>query len=82
METPEVWVTIRSLKLFLKYYKNPSKRVRLKRPLDPIEENEIRDYREFVSPAHVNIIHSQQFATMSPLASSSASPTIAIFLRS
>jgi len=50
MEHPEVWVTIRSLKLFLKYYENPSKRVWLKRPLGYIEEDEVRAYRTYVSP--------------------------------
>ena len=50
MEHPEVWVTIRSLKLFLRYYENPAKRVWLKRPLGYIEEAEVRAYRAFVSP--------------------------------
>ena len=50
MEHPEVWVTTRSLKLFLKYYENPSKRVCLKRPLGYIEEDEVRAYRSYVSP--------------------------------
>ena len=49
MEHPEVWVTIRSLRLFLKYYENPSKRVWLKRPLNYIEEDEVRAYRTYVS---------------------------------
>jgi len=50
MENPEIWVAARSLKLFLKYYENPSRRVWLKRPLDYIEEDEVRAYREYVSP--------------------------------
>jgi hypothetical protein len=50
MEHPEVWVTSRSLKLFLKYYENPLKRVWLKRPLNYIEEDEVRAYRTYVSP--------------------------------
>lgn len=49
MEHPEVWVTTRSLKLFLKYYESPSKRVWLKRPLGYIEEDEVRAYRTYVS---------------------------------
>jgi len=49
MEHPEVWVTTRSLKLFLKYYENPSKRVWLKRPLGHIEEDEVRAYRTYAS---------------------------------
>ena len=54
METPEVWITIRSLNLFLKYYKNRSQRVRFKQSLKSIKGNEIRDYRKFVSPPHIN----------------------------
>ena len=50
MEHPEVWVTARSLNLFLKYYESPSRRVRLKRPLNYIEEDEVRAYRTYVSP--------------------------------
>lgn len=50
MEHPEVWVTTRSLKLFLGYYENPSKRICLNRPLHYIDEDDVRAYRAFVSP--------------------------------
>ena len=53
METPEVWVTIHSLRLFLEYYKKPSKRVRFRQPPNSIKDNDIRDYRKFVSPSHI-----------------------------
>lgn len=66
MEHPEVWVTARSLKLFLKYHDNPLKRVWLKRPLNYIEEDEVRAYRAYVSTPHVNSeIQPQEFTTTS-----------------
>ena len=54
-----MWVTTRSLKLFLKYYENPSKRVWLKRPLTRIEEDQVRAYRTFVSSRLYDNIHPQ-----------------------
>jgi len=80
MENPEVWVTARSLKLFLKYYENPSRRLWLKRHLNYIEEDEVRAYRAYVSSGLLDSIHSQQLTVHPPLGSSTTFPTISVFL--
>ena len=84
MEHPEIWVTIRSLKLFLKYYENPSKRVWLKRPLNYIEEDEVRAYRAYVSPRpHQRDPPSVAHHNVHPplLGSPSTCPTVSVLRR-